>query len=93
MYAGVSVAFGDLINGAFELLGGVVLWGNVRRIRQDRKLAGVDWRVSGFFMAWGIWNLYFYPSLHQWLSFTGGLLIVVTNAVWLGYAIKYRNAK
>jgi len=87
------VAFGDLINGAFELLGGIVLWQNVRRIRQDRKLAGVDWRVTGFFTSWGFWNLWYYPSLHQWASFTGGLLIVFSNFVWLYYAVKYRNAK
>ena len=87
------MVYGDLINGTFELLGGLALWQNVRRIRQDRKLAGVDWKVTGFFTAWGFWNLFYYPSLHQWLSFAGGINIVIANAMWLGYALRYRNAK
>jgi hypothetical protein len=85
------VVFGDTVNGLFELLGGIVLWQNVRRIRQDRKLAGVDWRVTGFFTGWGFWNLWYYPSLDQWLSFAGGLNIVAANFVWLAFATKYRN--
>lgn len=86
-----SLNAADALNGAFELLGGVVLWQNVRRLRQDKQVRGADWRVTGFFMAWGVWNLYFYPHLEQWLSFTGGLCIVAANAVWLYYAIKYRR--
>jgi hypothetical protein len=85
------VVFGDTVNGLFELLGGIVLWQNVRRIRQDRKLAGVDWRVTGFFTAWGFWNLWYYPSLGQWFSFFGGLNIVAANFVWLAFALKYRK--
>ncbi|HXJ44351.1 MAG TPA: hypothetical protein VNH18_34000 [Bryobacteraceae bacterium] len=85
--------FGDLGNGLFECLGGLVLWQNVRRILQDKKLAGVDWRVTGFFTAWGFWNLWYYPHLHQTLSFIGGLNIVAANFVWLWFAIKYRNVK
>lgn len=81
----------DLINGAFELLGGVALWQNVRRIRKDKQCRGVNWQVTLFFTSWGFWNLFYYPSLNQWASFTGGLNIVAANFVWLWYAIKYRR--
>lgn len=93
-----SVFFGrhhftpDAINGLFEAGGALVLWQNVKRIRRDKMVRGIDSRVTGFFFAWGTWNLWYYPHLHQWLSFTGGLAIVTINGVWLYYAIRYRNA-
>lgn len=81
----------DLINGLFELLGGFALWQNVTRIKKDKQCRGVNWQVTLFFFAWGLWNLFYYPSLSQWISFAGGLNIVLANAFWLYYAIKYRR--
>lgn len=81
----------DLVNGLFELLGGFALWQNVKRIEKDQSIRGVNWQVTLFFTSWGFWNLFYYPSLHQWLSFFGGINIVTANGVWLFYAIKYRN--
>lgn len=81
----------DLVNAGFELLGGLLIWANVGRLRRDRMVRGVDWRVTAFFQAWGMWNVYFYPSLDQWASFTGGLVICAANSVWLYYAFRYRR--
>jgi hypothetical protein len=81
----------DLTNGLFEAFGALSLTANVRAIRRDRSVRGVDWRVTSFFLLWGVWNLYYYPSLVQWWSFTGGLFVVVVNAIWLGYAWRYRD--
>jgi hypothetical protein len=77
----------DLVNGAFELTGGAVCWLNVRRLKRDRKVEGVDWRVSAFFSAWGIWNLVYYPSLGQWASFAGGVALVIANSTWVAIAV------
>lgn len=82
----------DMINGLlFELIGGLLLWKNVAAIRRDKKIAGVDWRPTVFYFTWGIWNLYYYPSLGQWFSFLGGILIVTANGIWLLYVYKYRE--
>lgn len=81
----------DLINGCFELFGAFALWQNVVAIKRDRKIAGIDWRATVFFTSWGIWNLFFYPSLGQWASFAGGLAIVGVNATWLYYVFKFRE--
>lgn len=78
----------DLINGAFELTGGVVCWLNVLRLLRDRSVRGVDWRVSAFFFAWGIWNLAYYPTLHQWASFAGGVALVIANTTWVVLALR-----
>jgi len=83
--------YNDLINGGFELFGGVLLILNVRRILIDKAVAGVSWMPVFFFTSWGVWNLYYYPSLNQWFSFAGGCLIVVVNALWLALVFKYRR--
>ncbi len=74
----------DLINGLFEAGGAVTLCLNVRALWRDRGISGVHWGPVAFFSAWGLWNLIYYPSLHQWFSFAGGLLVVTINLVWLG---------
>lgn len=85
------MSWADFINGTFELLGGVLLIQNCRRLLHDRVVKGVDYRVMAFFALWGVWNLYYYPSLNQWLSFTGGLVIVCANIVWVALAIYFRR--
>lgn len=73
------------------MLGGFVILLNVRRILRDKLVRGFDWRVLGFFTLWGLWNLFYYPHLGQWLSFFGGLWIVLVNTVYLGLMIYYIN--
>lgn len=79
----------DGINGGFEALAGMLQLVNCRRLWIDRQVRGVDWRVTGFFAAWGIWNLFFYPHLDQWLSFLGGLVIVAANLLWVAMALRF----
>lgn len=81
----------DLTNGGFELFGGTVNWINVYRIYKDKQVRGVSIIPSVFFTSWGFWNLYYYPSLHQWASFWGGAVIVGANFAWVSLAWRYRN--
>jgi len=87
----------DVINGFFEFIGGCFLCLNVKNLYRDKKLQGVSWLPTVFMSSWGVWNLYYYPSLNQWWSFWGGLWIVSVNTVWLGmiyyYYIKRKNQK
>ena len=80
----------DYVNGAFEFFGGAVNWLNVRHILRDKKVRGVS-IIPTFFSSWGLWNLFYYPSLDQWASFTGGLVIVGANIAWVRYAWRYRH--
>lgn len=79
----------DLINGLFELFGGLLLAINVVRLRKDKSIKGVSWLPVAFFTAWGLWNLHYYPSLNQWFSFAGGLLVVFMNGFWLALLVHY----
>lgn len=79
----------DMINGLFEIAGAVFLLLNIRQLHRDKTLNGVHWLPTLFFSTWGVWNLYFYPSLEQWYSFSGGLAIVVVNTFWLAQIAYY----
>lgn len=81
----------DLLNGSFELGGGVLLFLNCLRLQHDKIVKGVSVPVTAFFMLWGFWNLYYYPHLDQWLSFTGGCVIVTANTLWVLMALWYRR--
>jgi hypothetical protein len=81
----------DFTNGSFELLGGLLNYINVWRLWKDKELRGVHWFPTFFFALWGYWNLYYYPHLNQWISFTGGLIVVSANTAWVILALKYRK--
>jgi hypothetical protein len=77
----------DLINGLLEAVGAYLVFLNVRQLHRDKVLMGVRWEPMLFFTGWGFWNCYYYPSLEQWASFTGGALLALVNLVWLGQAL------
>jgi hypothetical protein len=85
------VSIPDAINGAFELLGSVAIFAHCAAVMKDKQVKGVSWHAVLFFTAWGYWNLYYYPHLGQWLSFTGGLFIVAGNTAWIVLILKYRD--
>lgn len=83
----------DLINSLFELFGSITLWLNVKQLVKDKCYNGVTTLATGFFMTWGYWNLYYYPSLNQWLSFTGGISIALANTACLILMLYYGKGK
>lgn len=83
----------DIINGLFELLGGFLLALNIIELIKHKELKGIHWGPTVFFTVWGLWNLYYYPSLDQWFSFLGGLVITIINTIWLLLVIYYKLRK
>jgi len=73
----------DIINGCFELFGGLLMWLSIRQIIRDKQIVGFSPAPLIFWTAWGLWNLFYYPSLDQWFSFLGGIVVVVSNAIYL----------
>lgn len=82
----------DLANGALELSGGLFILNHCRAVMRDRRVAGVSKLSIALFTLWGVWNIYYYPSLGQWASMTGGLMVVAANALYLGLLWRFRNA-
>lgn len=87
------MAWADCCNGAFEVLGTLFVALNIRRILRDKSISGVSILPTAFFAAWGYWNMYYYPSLGQWMSFIGGIGVAVCNTTWVVLACYYRKAK
>ncbi len=83
----------DLFNGTFECVGGIFLFLNVYRLYKDKVLAGVHWLPQIWFMSWGYFNIFYYPHIHQILSFYGGLVVVTANTCWLTLYLHYRFKK
>lgn len=81
----------DAINGLFEVGLSLMLLLNLRRIRKDKKVEGFDWRVIGFTTMWGVWNLFYYPSLNQMFSFYAGIAVVAVNIAWLAHVWYYHT--
>lgn len=81
----------DAINGAFELVAGVAVLNHCRALYRDQQVRGASVLSTAFFFLWGLWNLFYYPSLSQWWSFSGGLLIMCANLLWVGMMIYYRQ--
>jgi len=79
----------DAINALFQVLGAFIVLLNVYRVYRDKIVRGVDWRVTAFFVAWGLWNMYYWPHLGQWLSFWAGVAMTLSNLVYLGLMLFY----
>ena len=79
----------DLANGTFELVAGLAVWNHARVLYLHKKVRGVSVLSTLFFSSWGWWNLYYYPWLDQWASFTGGLFIMSGNLMWLLMMVHY----
>ena len=79
----------DAVNGCYELLGAPFITLSIIKLYKDKVVRGVNWMAVAFFASWGIWNLFYYPHLGQWCSFTGGLAIVTANGIWLWMMMYY----
>lgn len=82
----------DLINGGFELLAGFFVLNHCRVLHAHKQARGVSLASVLFFTLWGLWNLYYYPALHQPLSYYGGWFVVAANALYVGMMVSYRSA-
>jgi len=79
----------DYANGLFELLGAPFIFLSVIKLYKEKSVRGISWVHAAFFASWGYWNLYYYPHLNQWMSFYGGVAIVLVNTIWLIQLIYY----
>jgi hypothetical protein len=80
----------DLVNGLIECGSGIFCCMNIFQIIKDKELKGYSWVSLIYFTSWGIWNLYYYPSLHQVLSFIGGIFITIVNLTFLFLVFYYK---
>ena len=85
------MSWADYVNGSYELLAGLFILNNCRVVYKDKSVKGVSIVSTVFFTTWGVWNLYYYPSLGQWASFWGGISVVSSNTLWVVLMLYYRR--
>lgn len=83
----------DLINGLFESFGVFAVWGNVLRLKRDKDVKGIVWQFTIVYWLWGLYNCFYYPWLHQWFSFSAGLVLCIGNGFWLYHWINILLAR
>jgi len=83
----------DIINGAFESLGLFFILPSIFKVYHDKRVQGISAIHVGFFTVWGYWNLWYYPSLNQWISCYGGIGIALANTVFFAQLIYYSRKK
>jgi hypothetical protein len=83
----------DIINATFELLGSLFVLNHCRVLLNAKSSAGVSSISLAYFLSWGFWNIYYYPSLGQNFSFYAGIALAVANLLYLGLVIKFRGEK
>jgi uncharacterized membrane protein YfcA len=79
----------DLINAFFEFGGSVVIIMSILQVYRDKMVRGVSWIMLAFFTTWGGWNLYFYPHVGAMWSFYAGILLFITNFVYVSLIVYY----
>lgn len=83
----------DVINALFELGGAVAVFLSVLRTIKERNMAGVSGAHVAFFLAWGLWNLFYYPNLDQFWSFAAGAILTAVNFAFAMLWLKYGRTK
>lgn len=73
----------DLANAALELAAGLIMGLSVRQLWRTHTLSGVHPEAMSFFLAFGIWNLFFYPGTGHTLSYWAGGCAMVMNGAWV----------
>ena len=79
----------DLINGLLQMVASIFVWVSVSKLHRDKLVRGVSCMMVAYFAAWGLWNLFYYPHLGQWISFWGGLTLVTADSVWFAMILYY----
>ena len=83
----------DVINGGFEAFGAWAVWKNVARLRKDRDVKGIVWEYQVVFWIWGLWNIFYYPNLHQWFSTAAAIVLMLGNMTWVALWLKILKDK
>lgn len=79
----------DNVNGLFEFCSGFFILLHCLKMFQDKGVRGVSFLAAVYFTAWSYWNLHYYPHLHQWWSFGGGIFTTMAHTIWFLMIVYY----
>ena len=85
------MSWADIVNSSFEGAAALFILNNCRILYRDKILRGISILSTVFFTLWGGWNIYYYPSLNQWASFWGGIVVTCVNVWYVGMMVYYNK--
>lgn len=83
----------DIVNGLYEILGGLFIMLSCRKLYHDKTVKGVSFIHVFYFLTWGYWNLYFYSYVGATFSFYGSIGIAIANTIWAIMILWYRRKR
>jgi hypothetical protein len=81
----------DAINSFFEAGAVCITWLNVRALYRDKKVYGIWWPQTIFFLAWGTWAFILFDGLGFRLSQVLLSIRLVGYATWMTLFFYYRR--
>ena len=79
----------DIINSGFQFFACFFIWFSIASVFKNKSSLGVSkWHI-GYFFAYGVFMIFYYLSLDQYFSLVTNVLVVISNAIYLGGVIKY----
>ncbi len=79
----------DLINGIFEFLMSVVIFYSCWQLYKDKEIKGIHVSIVVLPLIWGIFRLFYYPSLDQTYSLFATSLVVSANLLYITLILYY----
>jgi hypothetical protein len=83
----------DFLNSWFEWIASGMVYLNVWTIFKAKKINGVSLFATWYFSALGLFNLFYYSQLHQYISFSAGILVAIGDLIYLYLFLKYCKNK
>jgi hypothetical protein len=81
----------DNINAIFVAISGILILLSAVKVAKNKSAAGVSPLTVAFFVAFGVWNLWFYSSLNQVGSMAAQTVNCTANIAWLALILIYRR--
>lgn len=81
----------DQANAALEMGGAFLRTLDCIKLFQHKRFVGGHLGTALYFLLWGVFNVFFYPSLNQVWSFWAALALMVINGLWFVMAVYYNH--
>lgn len=82
---------GDQINASLEFAGACFRTFDCVKLFRAKRFQGGSLFTALFFFGWGVFNMFYYPSLQQTWSFVAAILLTVVNGIWILMAVVYEH--
>ena len=79
----------DQTNACFELMGAAFMIPSLIKAYKEKVIQGVSILTPIFFSCWGIFNVFYYPSIFQFYSGMAAIMLFSINLIWLYQVIVY----